>query len=116
MRPDNCTIMHNGREINIEKSEDVLRILGKKYSLLIIGVLGNFPSVNFNEIKKTVGCPRSNLLSARLKEMNAAGITQRIVNNLYPVSVKYELTKKGKELREKLIPLFMWIDCNCYFR
>ncbi|MHB8395820.1 MAG: winged helix-turn-helix transcriptional regulator [Thermoplasmataceae archaeon] len=115
IKPGNCTIMHNGREINIKKSEDILRILGKKYSLLIIGVLGNFPSVNFNELKRAAGCPRSNLLSARLKEMNAAGIIQRTVIDLYPVSVKYELTKKGKELREKLIPFFMWIDCNCYF-
>ena len=42
MRPENCTIMHNGREINIEKSEDVLRILGKKYSLLTFAS-GNSP-------------------------------------------------------------------------
>lgn len=110
------SIEHNGKTINLRKSEDILKILGKKYSLIIIGVLGNYDSVNFNELKKIVGCPRPNLLSARLKEMSTAGITERIVVDHFPVSVKYQLTDKGKELREKLIPFFMWIDCNCYFK
>ncbi len=116
MTLDTFSIKHDGKTINLRKSEDILKILGKKYSLIIIGVLGNYDSINFNELKKIVGCPRANLLSARLKEMSAAGITERRVVGLYPVSVKYQLTGKGKELREKLIPFFMWIDCNCYFK
>jgi len=113
---DTFSIRHEGRIINLRKSEDILKILGKKYSLIIIGVLGNYDSINFNELKKIVGCPRPNLLSARLKEMSAAGITERRVVDLYPISVKYQLTNKGTELREKLIPFFMWIDCNCFFK
>jgi DNA-binding HxlR family transcriptional regulator len=113
---DTFSIRHEGRIINLRKSEDILKILGKKYSLIIIGVLGNYDSINFNELKKIVGCPRPNLLSARLKEMSAAGITERRVVDLYPISVKYQLTNKGRELREKLIPFFMWIDCNCFFK
>ncbi len=111
---NNITIMHNGGCISITKSEGVLRILGKKYSLLIIGILGNNATMSFNDIKKSVGCPRSNLLSLRLKEMSNAGIMKRNVMDSHPVSVKYSLTENGKELRENLIPLFKWIECNCY--
>ena len=111
---NNITIMHDGGGISITKSEGVLRILGKKYSLLIIGVLGNNNSMSFSDVKKSVGCPRSNLLSVRLKEMGNAGIIKRNVMESHPVSVKYSLTESGKELRENLIPLFKWIECNCY--
>ncbi len=111
---NNITIMHDGVGISITKSEGVLRILGKKYSLMIIGVLGNNNSMSFSDIKKSVGCPRSNLLSVRLKEMSNAGIIMRNVIESQPVSVRYSLTESGKELRENLIPLFKWIECNCY--
>lgn len=111
---NNITIMHDGVGISITKSEGVLRILGKKYSLMIIGVLGNNNSMSFSDIKKSVGCPRSNLLSVRLKEMSNAGIIMRNVIESHPVSVRYSLTESGKELRENLIPLFKWIECNCY--
>ena len=107
-------IMHDGGDISITKSEGVLKILGKKYSLLIIGILGNNAAMSFNDIKKSVGCPRSNLLSLRLKEMSNAGIMKRNVMDSHPVSVKYSLTENGKELRENLIPLFKWIECNCF--
>jgi DNA-binding HxlR family transcriptional regulator len=109
-------IMHDGEGISITRSKGVLRILGKKYSLLIIGVLGNNNAMSFNDIKKSVGCPRSNLLSVRLKEMGNAGITRRMVVDSSPVSVKYSLTESGKELRENLIPLFRWIEYNCYLK
>lgn len=113
---NNIIITHNGGSISITKSEEVLKILGKKYSLLIIGVLGNNNEMSFNDIKKSVGCPRSNLLSLRLKEMNNSGIIKRNVMGSYPVSVKYSLTESGRELRENLIPLFKWIECNCYVK
>ena len=111
---NNIIITHDGGDISITKSEGVLKILGKKYSLLIIGILGNNAAMSFNDIKKSVGCPRSNLLSLRLKEMSNAGIMKRNVMDSHPVSVKYSLTENGKELRENLIPLFKWIEGHCY--
>ena len=108
--------MHDGEGISITRSEGVLKILGKKYSLLVIGVLGNNTAMSFNDIKKSVGCPRSNLLSVRLKEMSNASIIKRKVVDSHPISVEYSLTESGKELRENLIPLFRWIECNCYLK
>ena len=113
---NNVIIMHDGEGISITRSEGVLKILGKKYSLLVIGVLGNNTAMSFNDIKKSVGCPRSNLLSVRLKEMSNASIIKRKVVDSHPISVEYSLTESGKELRENLIPLFRWIECNCYLK
>ena len=113
---NNLIIMHDGEGISITRSEGVLKILGKKYSLLVIGVLGNNTAMSFNDIKKSVGCPRSNLLSVRLKEMSNASIIKRKVVDSHPISVEYSLTESGKELRENLIPLFRWIECNCYLK
>ena len=106
-------IKHNGIDISIKRSEEIIRILGKKYTLLIIGVLDSNSAMNFNNIKRYTGCPRSNLLSTRLKEMGRAGIVSRTISESYPIAVKYSLTSKGKELRENLIPLFKWVECNC---
>ena len=106
-------IMHENQSINVERSEDILNLLGKKYSLLIIGILGIDTTMKFNDIKKILGCPSSNILTARLREMNSAEIIDRNVVQSSPISVMYSLTKKGIELRKNLIPLFSWIEYNC---
>lgn len=106
-------IIHENLSINLERSEDILNLLGKKYSLLIIGILGNDTTMKFNDIKKILGCPSSKILIARLREMNSAEIIDRNVVQSSPISVMYSLTKKGIELRKNLIPLFSWIEHNC---
>ena len=48
-------IMPENQSINVERSEDILNLLGKKYSLLIIGILGIDTTMKFNDIKKILG-------------------------------------------------------------
>jgi DNA-binding HxlR family transcriptional regulator len=105
-----CMIMHDSREICILPSESVLKLIGKRYTLLIIGLLGNERSMHFNEILRSVGAARSNLISQRFKELESAGLVDRRIINTRPVGVEYSLTEKGLELREQLIPLFDWIE------
>lgn len=100
-----------GGSICIYPSQGVLRLLGKEYTLLIIGLLGNEGGgVGFNEISRSIGNPKPSVLSARLKEMEAAGLVVRRVENTRPVSVKYSLSRKGMELRRLLIPIFKWLE------
>ena len=103
-----CMIEVNGREVCLYPSEKVIRLLGKEYTILIVGLLGNRKS-GFNEIAKSVGNPSPNLLSHRLHEMEEAGLILRDVLHSKPVSVEYSLTDKGRELRKLLIPLFEWL-------
>jgi len=105
-----CMIMHDSREICILPSESVLKLIGKRYTLLIIGLLGNERSMHFNEVLRSVGAARSNLISQRFKELESAGLVERRIINSRPVGVEYSLTDKGLELRAQLIPLFDWIE------
>jgi len=105
-----CMIIHDMREICILPSEAVLRLIGKKYTLLIIGLLGNEKSMHFNQVMRSVGATRSNLISQRFKELEKAGLVERKITNTRPVGVEYSLTERGQELRAKLIPLFDWIE------
>lgn len=109
-------IDYKGREICVKPSEKILNILGKRYTLLIIALLGNQERVKFNEMMKKTGCPRPNLLSMRLKELEKAGLIKRIpLLEKIPVSVEYELTKSGRELRKHILSILAWIADNTSF-
>ncbi|MGC8558150.1 MAG: winged helix-turn-helix transcriptional regulator [Nitrososphaeria archaeon] len=99
-----------GRRVCLYPSEPIIRLVGKEYTILIVGFLGNTGKARFNEIARNVGNPRPNLLSHRLHEMEEAGLILRGVLHSKPVSVEYSLTDKGRELRRLLIPLFEWLE------
>lgn len=106
-------IYSEGGEICIYPSQSILRLLGKEYTLLIIGLLGNVEEgIGFNEMARSIGSPRPSVLSARLKEMEEVGLIVRRVQNTRPVTVNYALSEKGRELRRLLIPLFKWLEKN----
>jgi DNA-binding HxlR family transcriptional regulator len=105
-----CMIINGNRKICILPSEDILKLLGKKYTLLIIGLLGNEEGIGFNKVLESIGKPRANLLSHRFKEMEELNLVARRVVGGRPMSVEYSLTEKGNELRNNLIPLFDWIE------
>ncbi|WP_449462985.1 helix-turn-helix domain-containing protein [Tardisphaera miroshnichenkoae] len=105
-----CMIEANGRQICIYPSQKVIRVLGKRYTLLIVGLLGNRGEVGFNDIARAVGRPRANLLSRRLRELEEVGLARRRVIQQRPVRVAYSLTDAGLQLRKLLIPVFEWLE------
>ncbi|MBX8636706.1 MAG: helix-turn-helix transcriptional regulator [Thermoplasmata archaeon] len=107
-----CMIRHGEKTICIFPSEAILRVLGKKYTLLIIGLLGNEKGMGFNKILESIGRPRANLLSMRFKELEVLNLIQRKVIDRRPLVVEYSLTDRGCELRDNLIQLFDWIEKN----
>ncbi|MEM0502628.1 MAG: helix-turn-helix domain-containing protein [Thermoplasmata archaeon] len=108
-----CMIEYRGKTICVLPSEKILNVLGKKYTILIIALLGNQDKVNFNEILKKTGFPRPNLLSQRLKELEELDlIKKKIITEKAPISTIYMLTKKGKKLRSLLLPLLAWVELN----
>ncbi|MGC8772915.1 MAG: winged helix-turn-helix transcriptional regulator [Conexivisphaera sp.] len=110
MSEDACMIVTDEGEICVYPSEGVLRLLGKEYTILIIGLLGNRGSARFNEISRSVGNPRPNLLSIRLRELEEAGLVERRVVQSRPPGGEYSLTERGRELRRLLIPIFRWLE------
>ncbi len=103
-------IVHGNREICIYPAQKIMKVLGKEYTLLIIGLLGNREKSGFNEMARNVGNPRPNLLSKRLKELEEAGLVTKKVIPGVPVTTEYSLTENGKKLRDLLIPVFEWIE------
>ena len=108
-----CMVGYQGKTVCVLPSEKILNILGKKYTILIIALLGNQKRVKFSEIMKNTGYPRPNLLTIRLHELEVLGlIKKRIISDSRPVSVEYMLTKKGKKLRSLILPILAWIEEN----
>ena len=84
-----------------------LEIVGERWALLIVRDLLVSPR-RFTDLRQ--GLPRipSNILSARLKEFEQAGIIQRRLLPRPAGAVVYELTPYGHELEEVVLRLGRW--------
>ena len=85
----------------VDPSLPILSLIGKKYTMMIIGVVGNSGNrKNFNEILNDIPFSSSTIISARLKEMQISGLILRSYEN---GMVTYSLTSFGFRLRETLL-------------
>jgi DNA-binding HxlR family transcriptional regulator len=84
-----------------------LELVGERWAMLIVRDLILGPK-RFTDLRR--GLPRipSNVLSARLKELEQTGIVQRRVMPRPAASVVYELTPYGHELDDVLLQFGRW--------
>ncbi|HEY0168863.1 MAG TPA: winged helix-turn-helix transcriptional regulator [Jatrophihabitans sp.] len=84
-----------------------LEIVGERWALLIIRDLMIGPK-RFTDLRQ--GLPRipTNVLSARLKELEHHGVLQRRILPRPATAVVYELTPYGRELDDILLALGRW--------
>jgi DNA-binding HxlR family transcriptional regulator len=84
-----------------------LEIVGERWAMLIIRDLLLGPK-RFTDLRQ--GLPRipTNVLSARLKELEQAAVLQRRILPRPATAVVYELTDYGRELDDILIALGRW--------
>jgi DNA-binding HxlR family transcriptional regulator len=84
-----------------------LELVGERWALLIVRDLIPGPR-RFTDLRR--GLPRipTNILSARLKEMEQSGIVMRRVLPRPSSAVVYELTDYGRELEDIVVPLLRW--------
>ena len=87
-----------------------MRFVGKSWTLLILGTLGNFRRLRFHELQAKLGRISPKTLSARLKEMKEAAFIRRESFPEVPPRVEYSLTPEGKELVAAIRPLVKWAD------
>ena len=87
----------------------IMNLISKKWTLLVINVIGNNQTVRFNEIIRRLNGVNSKTLSDRLKELETFGLISRKVYAEIPPRVEYSLTVKGKTLRKAILPLMEWI-------
>ncbi len=89
--------------------ERAMELLGKRWTGLIIRALMDGPR-RFTEITGYVEGLSDRLLSQRLQELEQAGIVERRVYSQRPVLVEYELTEKGRDLRQVVEAIQVWAD------
>jgi DNA-binding HxlR family transcriptional regulator len=80
--------------------EDVRRgadLLGKRYALAVVYATRSGAS-RFNEYLQVLGPVPPTTLSARLDELEAAGVLERRVIDARPPRTEYVLTERGRRL------------------
>jgi DNA-binding HxlR family transcriptional regulator len=84
-----------------------LEIVGERWALLIVRDLLVGPR-RFSELQRGLPGIPSNILTARLKELENDGIVQRRLLPRPSGAVVYELTEAGRALEEPVISLGRW--------
>jgi DNA-binding HxlR family transcriptional regulator/putative sterol carrier protein len=84
-----------------------LEIVGDRWALMIVRDLLVGPK-RFSDLH--AGLPKipTNVLTARLKQLEAAGVAQRRALPRPPGGVVYELTPRGSELEEAVVAMGRW--------
>jgi DNA-binding HxlR family transcriptional regulator len=84
-----------------------LEVVGERWALLVVRDLLVGPKRFTDLLRGLPGIP-SNVLTARLKEMESAGVAQRRVLPRPSRAVVYELTEYGMELEPVVVELGRW--------
>ena len=81
--------------------------VGDKWSLLVVRDLlrGN---VTYGELQKSPEGIPTNILADRLKKLETAGLIAKSAYQEHPVRYAYELTEKGRSLRDVLRAIVRW--------
>jgi DNA-binding HxlR family transcriptional regulator len=76
-----------------------VELIGRRWTGAILWALADEGPMRFAELKDSVPGMSDRLLSARLKELEAAGLVRREVQSTPRLRVSYELTSKGESLK-----------------
>jgi DNA-binding HxlR family transcriptional regulator len=90
-------------------SREILDLIGDRWSLLILLVVGRGVRRN-GELKRRIGGISQKMLTQTLRALEAHGLVVRHDFATVPPHVEYELTPLGVSLGDALGPLFRWIE------
>ncbi len=86
---------------------DTLNVFNGKWKLPIIGSL-LYGKKRFKELEREVVGITPRMLSKELKDLEMNGVVKRTVYDTIPVTVEYELTRSGKQIRNVLDGMIEW--------
>src|SRR3982750_4839618 len=102
MLPSNLHVPEDCRAVS-----DVLSRVGDKWTILVVGELGNGPR-RFNEVRRALGSISQRMLTLTLRGLERDGLVTRTVFPTIPPRVDYELTDLGRGLAEPVKALGQW--------
>lgn len=105
VRPRVILAVMSPRECSIT---DTLSLVGERWALLIVRELSHGVR-RFGGIAANTGAPRD-ILTTRLRKLEATGIVRRELYSAHPPRYEYHLTEAGAELNDVLLTLMAWGD------
>jgi DNA-binding HxlR family transcriptional regulator len=90
---------------------EVLSLVGDKWSVLVVGLLGD-GSRRFGELRRSIEGISQRMLTLTLRRLERDGLVTRSVTPTIPPRVDYELTKLGHTLLEPVCELAAWAEKN----
>jgi len=103
-----CIIREGGEEYCIYPLDDLMAVLGKKWALFIMAILGNDSRTRFNDLLRQLKGVSPRTLTDRLKELANLRLIERTAYPEVPLRVEYALTEDGMRMRRALIPFLKW--------
>src|SRR6202158_2565293 len=104
--PSNLHVPEDCRAVS-----EVLSRVGDKWTVLVVGELGNGPK-RFNEIRRALGSISQRMLTLTLRGLERDGLGTRTAFPTIPPRVEYELTQLGLSLLEPVSGLGLWARQN----
>lgn len=86
----------------------ILDRIGDRWTVLIVGVLGQEGDVRFSELRRRIEGISQKMLTQTLRGLERDGLVRRTVYPQVPVRVEYALTDAGCTLLEPLRALQEW--------
>lgn len=106
---DGATVESHGSELTCYcPIDDVIEVVGRKYAMRIVALLGANGPTRFGELEERLEATSTSTLSDSLDELVGADLVERRSFDEVPPRVEYSLTPAGRELEERLQPLLEW--------
>ncbi|MDQ1479088.1 MAG: hypothetical protein QOE62_4317 [Actinomycetota bacterium] len=112
MFPSHSTVPTSGAALYEEHTEcvvvrEILDRIGDKWSVLVIGLLGE-RGHRFNELKHAIDGISQRMLTLTLRQLEHDGLVSRTVHATVPPRVDYALTPLGESVLKPISGLIAW--------
>ena len=112
MFPSHSTVPPKGASFDEEHTEcvvvrEILDRIGDKWSVLVIGLLGE-RGHRFNELKHAIDGISQRMLTLTLRQLEHDGLVSRTVHATVPPRVDYALTPLGESVLKPISGLIVW--------
>jgi DNA-binding HxlR family transcriptional regulator len=106
MKPKHTHLPEDCRPVS-----EILALVGDKWSVLVVRVLGDGPK-RFNELRRTIGGISQRMLTLTLRGLERDGLVTRTAFATIPPRVDYALTRLGRNLLVPVTALARWAQRN----
>jgi DNA-binding HxlR family transcriptional regulator len=95
-------IVYNSPELRSCPIEVTFRVIGKKWTVLIIREMLR-GTTQFNRFLENIEGITPKVLTERLRELQKFGIVRRRIVSEYPIRIEYKMTDLGKEFEPVML-------------